>query len=230
MSKAQAARGALAALVDAYKRTFDPKTYYHYSDSPDIKKFDPAARDSWGKMTMVENPPRRSTYFTSSPKYANEIFDQKLESYSGGTKKEHFEEYVDEDEISPTIYPVKIKTKDLFDFQNQEQVDDLINDLPPDPDLTRVGGVMNLWLRSGSWRFFENENIRKILKDKGYRGYKTNEPGTVALFNPDKGDVRSIFAKFDPAKLKSGNILASVPAAGLMALGGAGALGNLTDE
>jgi hypothetical protein len=42
--------------------------------------------------------------------------------------------------------------------------------------------------------------------------------------------VRSIFAKFDPGKRESGNILASVPAAGLMALGGAGALSQLADE
>ena len=65
-----------------------------------------------------------------------------------------------------------------------------------------------------------------ILKDKGYRGYRTNEPGTIGLFYPDKGDVRSVFAKFDPTKSKSGNILASVPAGALAT----GALSEIVDE
>ena len=37
---------------------------------------------------------------------------------------------------------------------------------------------------------------------------------TVGLFNPDKGDVRSIFAKFDPKQSESGNIYASVAGGG----------------
>ena len=224
--KGKIVRGALAALVDAYKKTFDPETYYHYSDSPDIKKFNPKAEQSFDSGMGGKPEPRGATYFTSDPKYADEIFDDYNEYLTDPTHPTgiNLEDLLEG--FNPTTYPVKIKTKDLFDFQNQKQVDDLINDLPPDPDLTRVGGVMNLWLRSGSWRFFENENIRKILKEKGYRGYRTSEPGTVALFNPDKGDVRSIFAKFDPKKSKSGNILASVPAGALAT----GALSELVEE
>ena len=32
----------------------------------------------------------------------------------------------------------------------------------------------------------------------------------MGLFNPDKGDVRSLYAKFDPKQAKSGEILASI--------------------
>ena len=33
---------------------------------------------------------------------------------------------------------------------------------------------------------------------------------TVGLFYPDKGNVRSIFARFDPEKVESGNVYASI--------------------
>ena len=228
-AKSKIARGALEALTDAYKRTFDPETYYHYSDSPDIKTFDPKAKDSFGGYNFS----RGATYFTKDKNFINEFFDEKL-------KNKKLEEYVDskqefnkflgvEGEISPTVYPVKIKTDEIFDFENQKQVDDLKVVLAEQmPDAVRdFSSPINFWLREGSWRFFENEPIQKILKDKGYSGYKTNEPGTIALFNPEKGDVRSIFAKFDPAKSESGEILASVPAAALVA---GGALSGLVDE
>ena len=228
-AKSKIARGALDALTDAYKRTFDPETYYHYSESPDIKTFDPKAKDSFGGYNFS----RGATYFTKDKDFINEFFDEKL-------KNKKLEEYVDskqefnkflgvEGEISPTVYPVKIKTDEIFDFENQKQVDDLKVVLAEQmPDAVRdFSSPINFWLREGSWRFFENEPIQKILKDKGYSGYKTNEPGTIALFNPEKGDVRSIFAKFDPAKSESGEILASVPAAALVA---GGALSGLVDE
>lgn len=38
--KSKIVTGALDALTDAYKRTFDPKTYYHGTVS-DIKSFEP---------------------------------------------------------------------------------------------------------------------------------------------------------------------------------------------
>ena len=228
-AKSKIARGALDALTDAYKRTFDPETYYHYSESPDIKTFDPKAKDSFGGYNFS----RGATYFTKDKNFINEFFDEKL-------KNKKLEEYVDskqefnkflgvEGEISPTVYPVKIKTDEIFDFENQKQVDDLKVVLAEQmPDAVRdFSSPINFWLREGSWRFFENEPIQKILKDKGYSGYKTNEPGTIALFSPDKGDVRSIFAKFDPAKSESGEILASVPAAALVT---GGALSGLVDE
>ena len=71
----------------------------------------------------------------------------------------------------------------------------------------------------GSYKTFEDEEIQEILKEAGFRGYRTNEPGTVGLFYSDKGDVRSIFAKFDPSKSKKGEILAAVPVGTLGALG-----------
>ena len=224
MGKGKYVRGALEALTDAYKRTFAPETYYHYSDSPNIKEFNPEAIESWGEG--YGDKKRGATYFTNDPRYAEDIFREQLEGYSGGTEKEHFEHY--SEYAAPSTYPVKIKTDNIFDFENQKQVDDLISELSPDPNLIRDGTLDDViyLIRQGNWEVLEEESIRKILKDKGYRGYRTNEPGTVGLYYPDEGDVRSVHAKFDPKKWRSGNILASVPAGALAT----GALGSLVEE
>jgi hypothetical protein len=236
--KSKIVKGALGALTDVYKKTFAPKTYYHYSDSPNIKEFDPGYRKSWIPGDIPKAPSRGATFFTSTPKYANKIFEEEV--YSGmfnpshGSVREQFEDYVDpkyvdSNKFAPTIYPVKIKTDKIFDYNNKKQVDDLINDLSPNPDLIRDGtwdDVVDL-IRMGNWQVLEDRSVQKLIKQKGYRGYKTSEPETIGLFYPDKGDVRSIFAKFDPKKSKSGEILASVPIGALVT---GGALSDLAEE
>tara|TARA_R110000824_G_scaffold127903_2_gene288547 strand:- start:55 stop:774 length:720 start_codon:yes stop_codon:yes gene_type:complete len=225
--KSKLARGALDALTDIYKKKFGPETYYHYSDTPNIEKFDPEARDSWPSGDMSPYPPRGATFFTSDPKYTDKIFDEKIQYNNtpssmfglSETRRESFEHYVDpnfvdSDKFAPTVYPVKIKTDNLFDYGNKEGVDELINFFGKYWD-REFGDETEKLLREGDWSVLEIPSIQNALKDAGYKGYKTNEPGTIALFHPDKGDVRSIFAKFDPKKSKSGNILASVPVAAL---------------
>lgn len=300
--KGKIVTGALEALTDAYKKTFAPETYYHGSNVPDIKKFDTGAESSRGG---ADNP--GATYFTTDEDYAlkyglgpfvDDNFYRKINDPSGNIRdyvvkgpmekseaKKIYEgtnfKELDEYGTAPTIYPVKIKTDNIFDFENEKQVDDLISDLSSGSDLisdVTAGSEMSLkqarqifmsqnkkWsdmtpqeqelhvrardiidkqpneayassertlddfiygIREGDWEVLEDQSIQKILKDKGYRGYKVNQPGTVALFYPDKGDVRSVFAKFDPKKSKSGNILASVPAGALAA----GALSEIVDE
>jgi hypothetical protein len=206
MSKAQAARGALAALVDAYKRTFDPETYYHTTPMGKLEgdKFDP-------NFSFVDDGGLGATYFTKDKSYANEAADFWRDQ----------DPELDYAEI--TTYPVKIKTKDLFDYKNQKHIEKLSTEINLSPE-------QFLGITRGDPYFFEFDDIQDSLKKLGFRGYHIDEPGSVALFNPDKGDVRSIHAKFDPEKSESGNILASVPAAALFTLGGAGALSNLADE
>ena len=209
--KSKIVTGALDALTDAYKRTFDPETYYHTTPHGRLEgdKFDP-------NFSLEDDGGLGATYFTKDKDYANEI----AESW-------RTDDFWPDPEI--TIYPVKIKTDKIFDFKNKEQVDNLINDLSPNPDLVRDGkwdDVVDL-IRMGNWEVLEDLSVQKLIKRKGYRGYKTSEPGTVALFHSDKGDVRSIFAKFDPKKSKSGDILASVP---IGALATGGALSQLADE
>ena len=202
----------IGALGD-YLKEFDPRTFYHYSPDPDITKFDPKTiNDPFGEFGGGADyvpPGRGATYFTSDPKYSNKVMEDIHEIGEGKNFSDYDWEEIIGNEQAPTIYPVKIKTKDIFDFENPEH----LKRLADDPD--DIGDD----ILEGSYKTFEDEEIQEILKEAGFRGYRTNEPGTVGLFYSDKGDVRSIFAKFDPSKSKKGEILAAVPVGALGALG-----------
>jgi hypothetical protein len=147
------------------------------------------------------------------------------------TDYKSIEEYLDilsGSDLAATTYPVKIKTDKIFDYNDENAVDDLIDSFGKYMG-REFGDNAESLLRSGDWSILEMPALQEALKDAGYRGYKTSEPGTVGLFYPDKGDVRSIFAKFDPAKSESGEILASVPAIAT-GLAGYGALSNVVEE
>ena len=211
MGKAKAIMGAVDALgnkigaLGDYLKEFDPRNFYHYSDRSDIEKFNPyPGYESFGEYGGDEFKGRGATYFTSDPKYANEVFEE-IHELSKGEKisESGWEELID-NETAPTIYPVKIKTNDIFDFENPKHK----------KMLEKKGFTVG-----GEYEEMEQEHIQKALKNLGFRGYRTDEPGTVGLFFPDKGDVRSVFAKFDPSKSKKGEILAAVPAGTLGALG-----------
>ena len=218
-AKSKAVMGAVDALgnkigaLGDYLKEFDPRTFYHYSPDPDITKFDPKTiNDPFGEFGGGADyvpPGRGATYFTSDPKYSNKVMEDIHEIGEGKNFSDYDWEEIIGNEQAPTIYPVKIKTKDIFDFENPEH----LKRLADDPD--DIGDD----ILEGSYKTFEDEEIQEILKEAGFRGYRTNEPGTVGLFYSDKGDVRSIFAKFDPSKSKKGEILAAVPAGTLGALG-----------
>ena len=212
MGAVDALGNKIGALGD-YLKEFDPRTFYHYSPDPDITKFDPKTiNDPFGEFGGGADyvpPGRGATYFTSDPKYSNKVMEDIHEIGEGKNFSDYDWEEIIGNEQAPTIYPVKIKTKDIFDFENPEH----LKRLADDPDY--IGDD----ILEGSYKTFEDEEIQEILKEAGFRGYRTNEPGTVGLFYSDKGDVRSIFAKFDPSKSKKGEILAAVPVGTLGALG-----------
>tara|TARA_R110000796_G_scaffold132372_1_gene247824 strand:+ start:944 stop:1780 length:837 start_codon:yes stop_codon:yes gene_type:complete len=74
--------------------------------------------------------------------------------------------------------------------------------------------------------------LTDFLASKGYDSIeylnKVEDPGSISkiVFEPEQ--IRSPFAKFDPSKRKSGNILASVPAAG--SLGALGAIDGTSSD
>jgi len=124
------------------------------------------------------------------------------------------------------IYPVKIKTKDVFDYENPDHItkleDRILGVFSDDSsEFEMIGDV-----KVGNWQQLEEPNIQDALKKLGFSGYRTNEAGTIGLFNSDKGDVRSLYAKFDPKQEKSGEILATVTP--LVTTGTIGALGALS--
>ena len=194
---------AIESATD-FLKSFSDKTFYHGTyASPKIKKFNPRIHRT-GDRTPA-------TFFTTSKGYA--------EGFA-------------EETGDPKIYEVKLKTKDVFDYRNPEDVkklkdslgDTLKNFTPRDytnPDIALI---------TGDPFFYQDKNISEKLIELGYRGYHTNEVSqfgeeTIGLFYPDEGDVRSISAKFDPKESKSGNILAAVPVAASV-----GALSMLPEE
>ena len=217
-------RGALPKKNQKYFDTFNPNVYYH-STLQDIDKFDPQMDSSVGAYgdTMT----RGATYFTSDRELADQVLQDKRiltqaeylrqkQNMPSGQYPDFdvdtvYNPKTDQEYLSGSqIYPVKIKTENIFDYDNVRDFEKLeskilanFSDESEEFDLvSRVG--------TGDWSVLERPVIQDTLKKLGFSGYKTSEPGTIGLFNSDKGDVRSLYAKFDPKVAKSGEILATV--------------------
>jgi hypothetical protein len=224
------ARGALPKKRQEYFDTFDPNVYYH-ATIENIDKFNPQMDSSVGAYGSVgaydDTTTRGATYFTSDRELANEVLDDKRvlaqaeylrqKRNMGSGQYPDFDvdtvynPKTDQEFLSGSrIYPLKIKTDKIFDFDNEKDMDRLLDryislysDEDYQIDLVKSVGV-------GNWTALETPRIQKILKELGYRGYKTNERGTIGLFYPDEGDVRGLYAKFNPKDEKKGEILATV--------------------
>ena len=224
-------KGVLKQMAKkALKDEFDPTTYYH-STIEDIYKFDPQASIEKGAygQDSVFNPidTRGATYFTSDKELADQVLHDKrimtqaeylrqksnlpMGKYPDFDFDTVYNPKTDEEFLSGSrIYPVKIKTDKLFDFDNINDLEKLEVKIIKDySDLSDEYKLVNR-VATGEWSILERPQIQKALKELGFRGYKTSEPGTIGLFYPDKGDVRSLFAKFDPKDEKKGEILATV--------------------
>ena len=195
-----------ARMARAQEMGFDPQTYYHTTPMGELEggKFNP------NYSLEQDNKGLGATYFTKEKSFQDEASDFFLAQDP------------DLDYTELTTYPVKIKTENLFDYKNPNHIDDLSK--KANLSAEEIAGV-----QSGDPYFLEYKKVHGALKEMGFRGYHVDEPGSVGLFYPDKGDVRSIFAKFDPAKSESGDILASVPAIAT-GLAGYGALSNVVEE
>ena len=221
------AQPAIESAAD-FLKSFRKKTYYHFSPEPNIKEFkinEPSPFD--------EGSERGAIYFTSDPEYAENI----MEDITQG----EYDEFP-----GMSTYPVKIKKGKIFDHTNEKQIKKLLKagldnpkqyenefsirqfytgesyDGPYDLKYPTIERMFNE-IRSGNYQYLEMPRVQDLMKEQGYRGYTTAEPGTVGLFYPE--DVRSIFAKFDPKKSKSADILAGASIAAPV-----GALGTLQES
>ena len=100
-----------------YYDQFDPQTYYH-ATMEDINIFDP---NKMNPMAEFDEKPRGATYFSSSPEYVNEYLDEFFDLT-----------YPNQYETGARIYPVKIKTKDIFDYNDLDQFEKLENKILAD--------------------------------------------------------------------------------------------------
>jgi len=207
-SKGDIVRGALEALTDAYKRTFAPETYYHGTLSPDLKEFKEvdqflhfgsakAAQDRLEAVRFMQNQGR-----TTDP--------------VGG------------------IIPVKLQAKNSLKLEEIPH-GGFYKFVPWDAEniWKRIRMQTDISTEADNLSFLEADSPKQwlsdFLKSKGFDSIeyinKNEDPGSVSKIVFDPGQVRSVHAKFDPAKAKSGNILASVPAGALAT----GALGSLAE-
>lgn len=202
-----------------FLKSFSEKTYYHGSNVPDIKKFDPFAESPHGAFDESG-----ATFFTPDEGLARSYHSGTASSeyLYGPINKSSYEakELADEYGQVPTVYEVKIKTDKLFDPNDESHIKKVYEKNKINFDnIDNFKNYVDEAMEGASYAE-PDHNFYEMLKQIGFRGFRNN-PNEVGLFYPDKGDVRSVYAKFDPAKAKSGNILASVPAA---AVAGYGAL------
>jgi len=228
--KSEIRRGALPKKNQKYFDTFDPNIYYH-STIEDIDKFDPKMpieKGAYGQDGVFDPiDTRGATYFTSDKELADQVLQDKRmqqqveyqmqkQNMPSGQYPDFdvdtvYNQKTDQEYLSGSqIYPVKIKTDKLFDFEDDFDFDRLEDRISAKySDESDEYKLLNR-VQSGEWSILERPQIQKELKELGFTGYRTSEPGTVGLFYPDKGDVRSLYAKFDPKQEKSGEILASI--------------------
>ena len=208
--------GNLPSEIELMKRGFDPKTFYHGSPKKNIMEFVPQSSDRsvfGGYREARKGDP--TTFFSESPRYTQGF------ALKGGTSVK---------DESARIYPVKLKLDNVYDYNNAEHRKRLEEALGTTMD---EGGEMGYQLKSGDPFVLQQPEISGVIKELGFRGYLTNETDrfrqrTVGLFYPEEGDVRSVFAQFDPKKAEDGNIYASIIPPVTTAVG-VGALAGLED-
>jgi hypothetical protein len=209
--------GNLPSEKELVEQGFDTSTFYHGSPEKNIMEFVPQSSDRsvfGGYREARKGVP--TTFFSESPGYV-ENFAKK-----GSTGYVPLK--------SSRIYPVKLKLENVYDYNNSEHRKRLEEALGTNMD---EGGEMGYQLKVGDPFVLQQPKISKAIKDLGFRGYLTNETDrfrqrTVGLFYPEKGDVRSVFAQFDPKKADEGNIYASIIPPMATAVG-VGALAGLED-
>ena len=219
--------GNLPTEEELKKRGFEPKTFFHGSPVADIKEFvgKGSGRGSYGEFLENRRGPP-TTFFSESDAYVENFAKQ------GG--EEVFDASINMMVNRPTsqsrIYPVKLRLDDIYDYKDPDHREMLENQLGT---TMAEGGEMGRNLMIGDPFVLQQPEIAQAIKDLGFRGYLTNETSrfgqrTVGLFYPEKGDVRSVFAQFDPKKSDEGNIYASIIPPVTTALG-FGALAGLEE-
>jgi hypothetical protein len=212
--------GNLPTEQELTERGFDPSTFYHGSPVKNIDEFVPQASDRtvFGgfRDKRVGEP---VTFFSQDPRYVEGF------ALKGGmpVNKGGLTYYMPHE--SSRIYPVKIKMNNVYDYKNPQHQEMLEQQL---------GESLDMDVKIGDAFVLQDPKISKAIKDLGFEGFLTNETArfgnkTVGLFYPEKGNVRSVFAQFDPEKSDKGNIYASIIPPMATAVG-VGALAGLEES
>ena len=223
--------GTLPSEKELIEKGFDPSTFYHGSPRRNIMEFIP---HSINRNPFVERKGGEPvTFFSESPEYVEGFA---LKEGTPVRDERGIIQYYLPTETS-RIYPVKLKLENVFDYNNPEHVELLKEQMYGNKydDLSSSEKIEFEEVASGFAFPLQTQKFSKTIKDLGFKGFLTNETDqfgkrTVALFEPRKGNVRSIFAKFDPEQSESGNIYASVGGGAFLGLGALEGLEDETDD
>ena len=211
---------------------FDPQTYFHVTRK-DFTNFKPETKKGEGLFNPeieIKDDTRGASFFTADKNYVGDITEMLEEDFGSEGLR---------------IMPVKIKMRNIFhgDKEQISQLEDKFKNMSSE-ELEEFNKYKKMsddyfgeetiddyftQISQGVYHKLDNPIIRKKMKELGFTGFITDEPDTVALFYPDKGDVRSINAKFDPKKAEDGDIMASIIAP-VATVGTLGALSGLEDS
>jgi len=131
----------------------------------------------------------------------NKVYDEMYANYRNMTK-------VPADDIHKANYPLKTNVKNTFvPHENVDIIKEFFEKTGrPEKDLKLY--------TSGNYLFYETPEMVDFLKSKGFDSMKLKESSygsagytTLAVFDPK--NIRSRFAKFDPNKINSRDILAT---------------------
>jgi hypothetical protein len=168
-------------------------------------------------------------------KQFNREADEMLKSLPEDQRSQYYREVLNpkrqellqkEREADSAIYPVVTKAKKPFvprkDFAVLEE---LFGEKRFNAPFSSEFPTYKDALKDGNYLLYENKEVVDFLKSKGYDSMFLKETSgadepftTFAVFEPS--DIRSVNAKFDPSKVGSPKILASVPfTAGIVGLG-----------
>jgi len=132
---------------------------------------------------------------------------------------------VEAHDLDNAIYPVKTRVKKTFNpTDNADEMQGFYKEQGIPKENER-------YYEDGNYLFLESKEFVDYLKKRGYDSMMVKESQginapftTMAVFEPNK--IRSIYAKFDPLKKESANILSGSAAAAL----GLNALNNYREE
>lgn len=93
------------------------------------------------------------------------------------------------DEGSPNVMPVRVQTRNPFDYENPEHIEAVLARYkkPESVSLDQVKDQLEL----GNWNFIEDKNIQQAIKDAGFDAFYMKEQGVKNL------------GVFDPKRIKS---------------------------
>lgn len=182
-------------MARAEEMGFDPKQVYYHGTNTEFKEFNPFTPE--GKL-------KKPTFISPSTDFVNNLIGQY------GSNK------------GTNIIPVNIRANNIFDYENPEHLKMLDEAFKNETNAWGHPVIPSNYIKTGNWEEIEKPSIQRALRDLGFEGFNVKEAGVKNIGVYDPAMIRSIFAKFDPAKKDSTDFMAGLGAATL----GAGALSS----